>query len=152
MFLSDNLLWEKHSSQVRKESLFHSENTKVHYLVIKSLHGKRNLCLSRFTVFVLCQKQADTKYRLLAEFRQLLCNKFYPKWNVNISALLISSLNYLLCILWGYLSCFTRCNDFCQHNPDSLQPVSKTTSLSNSTSVHKCEWQDILVSILGVQV
>jgi hypothetical protein len=38
--------------------------------------------------FVLCQKQDDTKYRLKAEFRQLLCNKFCPKWNVNVRALL----------------------------------------------------------------
>jgi len=38
--------------------------------------------------FVLCQKQADTKYRLKAEFRQLPCNKFCPKWNVNVIALL----------------------------------------------------------------
>jgi hypothetical protein len=38
--------------------------------------------------FVLCQKQADTKYRLKTEFRQLLCNKFCPKWHVNATALL----------------------------------------------------------------
>jgi hypothetical protein len=38
--------------------------------------------------FALCQQQVDTKYRLKAEFRQLLCNKFCPKWNVNVTALL----------------------------------------------------------------